>query len=315
MAEHPADPRIAPDLRSLLRLEHQARGFSFLYRQPIQSLLSGRRAGRMRGRGLDFEEIRAYRPGDAIRSIDWRASARTGHTQTRVFTEERDRTMLLVVDLTAAMFFGSIYATKSAIAAEITSLAAWRGLRGGDRVGALLFGDDGTELLRSHRSRGAVSRILGAVARRAAALAAGRPGATGPGPLNAALRQAEGLAGHDWLVIVIADLQAGDAESAAILGRIGRHNDVVAVPISDPLERALPPRPWKGGLATDGTRIAAFEPQRDGQRIAEDYASRLERIRRGGIRLGTPVLPVGTEAAAAPQLRRLLGRAASLRRR
>jgi hypothetical protein len=112
------DPRIAPPLSALVRLQHQARGFSFLHRQPVHSLLSGRRASRIRGRGLAFEEIRAYRAGDDVRMIDWRASARTGHTQTRVFTEERDRPILLVVDLSAAMFFGSVRATKSAVAAE-----------------------------------------------------------------------------------------------------------------------------------------------------------------------------------------------------
>src|SRR5690349_19275679 len=122
MDESP-DPRIAPPLSALIRLQHQARGFSFLHRQPVHSLLSGRRASRVRGRGLAFEEIRSYRPGDDVRLIDWRASARTGRAQTRVFTEERDRPTLLVVDLTAAMFFGSVHGTKSAIAEGVNALA------------------------------------------------------------------------------------------------------------------------------------------------------------------------------------------------
>ena len=283
----------------------------------MHSLLSGRRASRIRGRGLAFEEIRAYRPGDDVRMIDWRATARTGRAQTRVFTEERDRPVLLVVDLTAAMMFGSVHATKSATAAEVAALAAWRCLSAGDRLGALLFGEDGIEEFRAHRSRQAVMRILGALARRAEALLRARPAATGPAAVDVALRRAEALATHGWLVVLIADLQAANADSAAILGRIGRHNDIIGIPISDPLERALPAEPWAGGLATDGSRITALDPQRAGlrQRVPEAYAHRLDLIRRGGARLATPVLPVGTEEEVAPQLRRMLGAAAAPRRR
>jgi uncharacterized protein (DUF58 family) len=273
----PTDPRIAPPLSALVRLQHQARGFSFLHRQPVHRLLAGRRASRIRGRGLTFEEIRAYRAGDDIRMIDWRASARTGHTQTRVFTEERDRPMLLVVDLGAAMFFGSVHATKSAVAAEVAALAAWRGLHAGDRLGAILFGDGGVEEFRPHRSRASVMRILGEMARRTAALAEAPPSPAAPGALNDALRRAEALVGHDWMVVVIADVQAGDAEGAAILGRIARHNDAIAIPISDPLERALPAAPWRG-TATDGTRMAVLDPRQGGlgQRVPQGFAHRLE---------------------------------------
>jgi uncharacterized protein (DUF58 family) len=314
--EQPPDPRITPPLSALIRLQHQARGFSFQHRQPVRSLLSGRRASRVRGRGLDFEEIRAYRAGDDVRQIDWRASARTGHTQTRVFTEERDRPILLVVELSAAMFFGSAHATKSAIAAQVTALAAWRGLRAGDRLGALLFGEGELREFRPHRSRTSVMRILGEVAKRAAALLQGPPRPAGPAALNEALQRAEAMAGHDWLVVVIADMQAGDAQSAAIAGRIARHNDVIAVPISDPLERALPAAPWRG-VATDGVKLATLDPRRDrlGEKVPQGFADRLENIRRAGLRLEVPLLPIGTEEDAAPQLRRMLGQAAAPHRR
>ncbi len=317
MPENPPDPRIAPSLAALIRLQHAAQGFSFRSRQPVQSLLAGRRASRIRGRGLAFEEIRAYRPGDDPRPIDWRATARSGNAQIRVFSEERDRPVLLVVDMTAAMLFGSVHATKSAVAAEVAALAAWRCLSAGDRLGALLFGDDGVEVFRPHRSRQAVMRILGALARRAEALLRAPVAAAGPAALNAALRRSEALAAHGWLVVVIADLEAADAESAAVFGRIARHNDIIGIPISDPLERALPPAPWGGGLATDGIHLAALDPGQDGlrARVSAGYAQRLDTIRRGGVRLETPILPIGTEAAAAPQLRRMLGAAAAPRRR
>ena len=92
------DARIYADLDALIRLQFEAQGFSFLPRQPIHSVLYGRHASRLRGRGLDFEEIRAYLPGDDIRGMDWRVTARTGKPHVRVYTEERDRTVWLLVD-------------------------------------------------------------------------------------------------------------------------------------------------------------------------------------------------------------------------
>jgi uncharacterized protein (DUF58 family) len=317
MAEAAPDPRLIPTLGSLIRAQFDARGFSFLHRQPVTSLLAGRRASRIRGRGLAFEEIRAYRPGDDVRQIDWRASARTGRTQTRVFTEERDRPTLLLVDLTTATLFGSVHATKTAVIAESAALAAWLALRFGDRVGAILFGDDGLEEHRPQRSRAAVMRVLGAIAGRAAALAAAPPRPVDAAPLNAALARAEAVAGHDWLVLVAADLQAFDLAAGRAIGRLARHNDVVAIGVSDPLERALPAAPWRGRATDDGRRIVVLDPARGGlgAQVAAEHARRIEAVRQGGLRLQTPVLPIGTEEDAAPQFRRLLGGAAAPHRR
>ena len=97
-AEGPRAPGVYVDLDELVRLQFKARGFSFLPRQPIHSLLAGRHASRIRGRGLNFEELRDYLPGDDPRTIDWKVTARTGTPYVRVYTEERDRPALLVVD-------------------------------------------------------------------------------------------------------------------------------------------------------------------------------------------------------------------------
>jgi DNA polymerase III delta prime subunit len=99
------------------------RGFSFLLRQPVYSILAGRHASRLRGRGLNFEEIRRYLPGDDIRNMDWRVTARTRRPHVRVYTEERDRPLLLVIDQRQSMFFGSRRAMKSVVAAEAAALA------------------------------------------------------------------------------------------------------------------------------------------------------------------------------------------------
>ena len=135
------DPRVHTSVAELLRLRQKAQGFHFLPRQPVTSVLSGTHASRLRGRGLDFDEIRAYHPGDDVRNLDWKVTLRVGAPHVRSFTEERDRPALLLVDQRRSMFFGSRERTKSVTAAEAASLAAWRVLAQGDRVGALVFDD------------------------------------------------------------------------------------------------------------------------------------------------------------------------------
>src|SRR4051812_20138734 len=108
--------RIAVTMEDLIGLRHRARGFSFLPRQPVHSLLAGRHASRLRGRGLDFEELRPYAQGDDTRTIDWNATARLREPFVRVHTEERDRPVILLVDQRLSMFFGSRRATKSVAA-------------------------------------------------------------------------------------------------------------------------------------------------------------------------------------------------------
>lgn len=297
---------LIPTVQDLIRLEGEAKGFSFLSNQPVKGVLAGKRASRIRGRGLSFEELRAYQPGDDVRMMDWRATARTGKPQVRVYTEERERPVLLVVDLTSSMFFGTQRSFKATTAAEVCALVAWRSLAAGDRVGAILFDGSGTEVFRPAHSRSAVARLLGAVARRVGALPDEPMLPAGPDPFNAALLRAETLANHGALVILIYDVFAANAAAAATATRIGRHNDIVAIPISDPLERNLPPPPWRG-VATDGPRTSTLDGSRDGAWAADGFSRRLAAMRQAGRRHGTPVLPIGAEDAASVQLRRLLG--------
>jgi len=117
MSDNPGED-IYTSLRALMRLRYSARGFSYLPRQPVRSLLSGRKRSRLRGRGLDFDELRHYRPGDDIRTMDWRVTNRTGKPHVRVYTEERDRPVVVMVDQRLSMFFGSRQKMKSVIAGE-----------------------------------------------------------------------------------------------------------------------------------------------------------------------------------------------------
>ena len=172
------------ELDSLIALQFKAGGFTLKHNQPVHSLLFGRRASHVRGRGLDFEELRNYIAGDDVRSIDWRVTARTQKPYVRVYSEERDRPTMLVVDQRINMFFGSRRSMKSVVAAEIAALAAWRVFHQGDRVGAFVFNDDVTEEIRMRRSRATVLRILDRISHQNHLLRGDSPSQPRPQRLN-----------------------------------------------------------------------------------------------------------------------------------
>jgi uncharacterized protein (DUF58 family) len=285
----------------------EAHGFSFLPRQPVTSLLAGRHASRLRGRGLAFEELRPYRQGDDIRTMDWKATARLRAPHVRVYSEERERPVLLVVDQRRTMFFGSRRAMKSVAAAEVAALGAWRALAGGDRVGGIVFGDTEIVDLRPHRSQTKVLRLLHEVVRLNQALAAGSDAvSSAPVTLNQVLEAALRRAVHDHLVVLISDFDGADDESQRLATQLAAHNDVLAVAIYDPLGASLQSRP--GMVATD--RGVDFELPADaafGARFEQAFRNRLDRWTDIFRALRVPVLPISAAASPVAQVRDLFG--------
>lgn len=295
------------DLPHLVALQFKAKGFTFLPRQPVHSVLSGRHASRIRGRGLNFEEIRAYRPGDDVRSIDWKVTARMRAPHSRVFTEERDRPVLLLVDQRIDMFFGTRRYMKSVTAVEAAALSAWRVLSVGDRIGALVFNDERIEEIRPHRSRRRVMQILEAVVRMNHALRVDAEIQPRPDMLNEALESALRIAGHDYLVTVISDFDGTDGDTERMLQLLAVHNDVLAVLVHDPSATHLP---RSGDLvATDGRLQFELPLGKDATRrdVLELARGRIARVLGWQQGYGIPVLPLETAEEVAPQVRRLLG--------
>lgn len=302
------DPRIHTDLAHLAGLEARARGFDFLPRQPVGSALAGRRAARVRGRGLEFEELRAYLPGDDVRAIDWKVTARTNAPHVRVTQEERDRPALLLVDQRMSMFFGVRHAMKSATAAEIAALAAWRILGQGDRVGGMVLTDAAITAVPARRSRGAVLRLLDAVADANLALAADAPAIPdAPARLDEGLAQAAGILTHDWLLLVVSDFDgAGDA-TLATLTRIARGNDVVLALVHDPSAHEIPDA---GRLVVSDGRLQVeldLADARVRQNLAAVGGDRIARLIAWQHRLDAAILPVSAGEPTIPQLLRLFG--------
>jgi uncharacterized protein (DUF58 family) len=302
-------PGVYASLTELVALQHQARGFSFLPGQPVQSLLAGRQVSRLRGRGLDFEELRPYQFGDDVRQIDWKATNRTGKTQLRVFTEERERAVLLIVDQRFKMFFGSRRNMKSVTAAQAAAIAAWRVIFVKDRVGAVIFNDSTIVEIRPRRSRGTVMQILGAVLQQNHALAIDAGIVPQAPMLNEALRRVERLAKHDMLVCLITDGYGADEETKSLTTRISRHNDVLAIFVYDPLEAELPAA---GPLVfTEGARQLEVDTRVGQFRTAYQisFSDRVGRAREFLLKREVPLIPINTAEDVGDQLRHLLGRA------
>ena len=292
-------------LEALIQLKADARGFSFLPRQPVTSLLAGRHASRLRGRGLAFEELRHYNQGDDVRTIDWRATARLRSPHVRVYSEERERPVLLVVDQRRPMFFGSRRAMKSVVAAEVAALGAWRALRSGDRVGGIVFNEAEVVDLRPHRSQTQVLRLLHEVVRLNHALAA-KESASGGVTLNHALEAALRRATHDHLVVLISDFDGANEETQRLATLIAAHNDMLAVAIYDPLGASLRPQP---GMIVDvgSERMALPLESNFPAAFRRAFAKRLDEWTEIFRALQVPVLPLSTAEPPADQLRSLFG--------
>lgn len=300
------DARVRVTLGHLRSLEGRVRGLTFLPRQPARSVLNGRHASRLRGRGLDFEELRDYLPGDDVRAIDWKVTARTGKPHVRVMTEERDRPALIVVDQRMSMFFGSKLNMKSVTAAEAAALAAFRILDQGDRVGGIVFGDERIAEIRPQRTRAALDRFLAALADANGLLRAEAP-AVAPISLTRVLRSVARIAPRNHLIIVLSDFDVADAETERLVSGLARRNDLVLGLVTDPFAEDLP----KGLklIVSDGRLQAEIDAgdSTTHRHLSEMASGRLAAILNWQRRFGVPVLPLTTAEATLPQVRRLMG--------
>lgn len=300
------DTRCHVDFAHLRSLEGKAKSLTFLPRQPARSALNGRHASRMRGRGLNFEELRDYLPSDDVRSIDWKVTARTGKPYVRVFTEERDRPALIVVDQRMSMFFGSKLNMKSVTAAECAALAAFRILDQGDRVGGIVFGDQIIAEVRPQRNKLALNRFLTVLADANSALRADTPDVV-PVSINQVLHSVARIAPRNHLLIIISDFSEIDGQTRGLISGISRHNDVVLGLVSDPFAEYLPKDAKL--VVSDGTLQVAIDTgnQKTHQKLSELARGRLAEILDWQRATGVPVLPLSSAEDSLTQMRRLMG--------
>ncbi len=228
---------ISIGLEELIGLRAQGIGLSLAAGRRSGSLMTGSYRSVFRGRGMDFEEVRAYQPGDDIRRMDWRVTARSNRPHTKLFREERERPVLLCVDSGASMRFGTRVAFKSVQAARVAALLGWAALENHDRIGTLIFSGAMTQEARPAGGKRALLRCLQLLAAASAADVATEQDAS----LSGTVLRLRHLARHGCLVILISDFAGLDAAAEQQLAALAQHNDVLAIRIFDPLEAELPP--------------------------------------------------------------------------
>ena len=294
------------NLDDLIRVQFKVRDFSFLPKQPVTSILSGRYASRLRGRGLNFEELRRYISGDDIRTIDWKVTARTLSPHVRVYTEEKDRAVLLVVDQRINMFFGTRDKMKSVTAAELAALGAWRALDVGDRVGAIVFNDSEMIDIRPQRQHKTVMSILGKIVRLNHRLRADNQIEPVADMLNSALEKALQMAPHDVLVVLISDFFGVNKRTEKLTTQIAAHNDVLGLLVHDPV-RLNPPE--QRVTLSDGRLQTEIDltQKKTRKKLSQDYRVEQEQITGFLRKLSAPLLLVNNEGSVVDQVRRLLG--------
>ncbi len=226
-------------LHDLLKWEHLVLGTDLVPKQRVSSILAGKHSSMMRGRGLDFEEVRNYVPGDDIRNIDWKVTARTRKTHTKVFNEEKERPALVVVDQSSYMLFGSELYLKSAMAAQVAALAAFRTVKKGDRCGGLVFNDERIEWFTPRRSRAAILQLLNAVCKQNNELAQKKKVANNELQFEKTLKRIANYVTHDFIITLISDFTQCNAASYNIIKRLSVHNDVILVHIEDKLDSII----------------------------------------------------------------------------
>lgn len=232
------DPHVAVTLDALLAQRLRVPASMRVVPALARSHLVGPQAGRSRGRGMDYIESRAYQPGDDMRQIDWRLTARSGRMHTKLFQEERERIFMIVGDTHGSMHFGTRARFKSVQAAQAQALAAWCAVRAGERVGAVGFGAVQHALKPRGGMRGALA-LAGAWVEwdRQVRAQAAPPHE----PLSAALARVAGLLRGAGQVLLVSDGQCCDDAARAHLLQLRRRADVAVLIVADALELAAPP--------------------------------------------------------------------------
>ena len=202
------------------------------------SFLNGPYKTQIRGRGMEFEDVRQYQPGDDIRNIDWRVSARTGKAHSKVFHEEREKPVFIVVDQRAQMFFASSTAMKSVLAADLAAYIAWAAKHKGDRVGALIFNDNTQQDIRPRNQRKTVLQILHHLSEYNQQLSGFNEHAKRS--INDALLELKRVAKPGSQLFIISDFADLDAKSEHLLHDLAKHSEVVALQTLDKLDKELP---------------------------------------------------------------------------
>ncbi len=262
----------------------------------LRSLNPGRYVSRIRGRGMEFDEVRLYQPGDDARSIDWRVTARSGKPHTKLFHEELERPVLLVIDGAATLRFGTRFRLKSVQACRFAAVAAWAAFGRGDRVGMVLAGPEKLDEIRPASRHAHLVQSLQRLTEWHNRLLS-QPAKSSM--MLDAMRVTRSIAPHGSLIYLISDWAEADDDYFKAMGPLYRHHDLRAVLVQDPLEEQLP----ESGLypvIQNRVHSAQHVNWLDCSRVelrqmhAQRFRKRIEQLGDETRRLGVPLLRVST---------------------
>ena len=290
----------------LIRLAGPARAIA-LNVLRVNSRQTGAYVSRFRGRGMEFDESRPYQPGDDPRSIDWRVTARSTTAYTKLFREERERPVLVAVDLRSNMHFATRGCFKSVNASRAAALLSWAAHHRGDRIGGLIFGDTTHRELKPRLGRRAALRFVHELVEHPD-WRSSDPEAANPEALTQAMSALRRVARPGSLVVVISDFVGFTRAAQSYLSSVARHNEVLAVFLNDPLERELPP-PGRYRLVSPDDELAidtyAAPARRD---YAHAFEERLQELETFCQVYGVHLMPMSTDDDPVSTLQTALGR-------
>lgn len=231
----------------------------FAQRKPPKGASKGLKSAHylshFRGRGMDFAEVRHYQAGDEIKHMEWRVTARSGRPHIKVYQEERERPVVILVDFSLSMYFGTREAFKSVIAARLAALLAWTSIKQGDRVGGLLFSNSCHSEFVPRKRESSILPFLAALSHYTEQL---NPPETGHSTtLAEELRRLRHVTKPGSLIILISDFYQVDRHCEKHLSRLRCHNDLIAYHVCDALELA-PPLPGRY-VMTDGSQVSLLD--------------------------------------------------------
>ncbi|MCP3848729.1 MAG: DUF58 domain-containing protein [Gammaproteobacteria bacterium] len=240
------------DLQGLIQLRYQSSHLSLGSQRKAFSSLSGNYSSPFKGRGLNFDEVRPYQPGDDIRNIDWNVTARTDKVHTKVFQEERERPVFIIVDLSSSMYFGTRHCLKSVTAAKAAALFAWAGADNNNRIGGLVFNDNAHMEIRPKGGHRGVLQFLKLLTdfHNSHNKPAQYSNNDDSKKLNTELLFAriQKVIHPGSIVLLASDFIHMSEARLKHIRYIARHNDLLATHIYDSLETQLPP-PGEYGIS------------------------------------------------------------------
>ena len=246
-------------------LAKKVRYIQIMTNKAVNDVLAGEYHSVFKGQGMEFDEVREYQPGDEIRTIDWNVTARTGHPYVKRFREEREQTLLFLVDLSASGRFGSVKNTKSEVATELCALLAFSAIKNNDKVGLVVFTETVELFIPPAKGTSHVLRLISELLRF-------EPQHRGT-KITAAVDYAARILNRRSIVVLISDFFDSDFQRA--LGILSRRHDVIAASVNDAREYELPnvglldlEDPETGALISVDTGSAAVRKRYKAQGLA-----------------------------------------------